>query len=116
MKMKIKKLSKLNNAFSYSFFDWDKVNKISFIDKEGNPQTRDGIFVKNNIFFAENGNGKSKLVNVFKSLDENKNNIEKHRDWNVNTQEIKVILDDDSEIDFSTSWSVDSLKDSFIFL
>lgn len=115
MNMKIQKLSKLNNAFSYSFFDWDKINKINFLDKDGNPKTRDGSFVKNNIFFAENGNGKSKLVNVFKSLNENKNNIEKHRDRGADAQEIKVILDDNSEIDFSTSWSVDSLKDKFIF-
>ncbi len=113
--MKIKKLSKLNNAFSYSFFDWDKVNQINFNDKDGNLKTRDGAFVKNNIFFAENGNGKSKLVNVFKSLNENKNNIEKHRDLATDVQEIEVILDDDSEINFSTGWSTDSLKDKFIF-
>ena len=99
--MKIKKLSKLNNAFSYSFFDWDKVNPA----KGNNPNDPIDIFKKSNILFAENGNGKSKLVNVFKSLNENKSNIEKHRDRGDDTQEIRIILDDDSEIGFSTSWS-----------
>ena len=109
--MKIKKLSKLNNSFSYSFFDWDTVNPV----KGNNPNDPIDVFKKNNILFAENGNGKSKLVNVFKSLNENKNNIEKHRDRGNDAQEIKVILNDDSEISFSTSWSADSLKDKFIF-
>ena len=86
--MKIKKLSKLNNAFLYSFFDWDTVNPA----KGNNPNNPIDVFKKSNILFAENGNGKSKLVNIFKSLNENTNNIEKHRDRGNDTQEIKVVL------------------------
>jgi hypothetical protein len=62
MKMKIKKIPKINNAFSYSFFDWDLINPI----KGNNPNNPNDTFTKNNIIFAENGNGKTKVVEIFK--------------------------------------------------
>ena len=49
--MTIKKFAKINNVFSYSFFDWDTINSITFTDKNGNQQTRDGYLVKNNVIF-----------------------------------------------------------------
>src|SRR3989344_4602897 len=110
-KKMIKKLTKLNNVFSYSFFDWDKINFVTFVDNDGNQETRDGHFVKNNVIFAENANGKSKLVDIFKSLDGQDKTLEKHRDHKSEKQEAKIILDDDSEIDFSgTAWSNENLK------
>ena len=114
-KKMIKKLNKLNNVFSYSFFDWDKINFVAFIDNDGNQKTRDGHFVKNNVIFAENANGKSKLVDIFKSLDGRDKRLEKHRDHKSEGQEAKVILEDDSEIDFSgTAWSNENLKSKFV--
>lgn len=111
----IKKLNKLNNILSYSFFDWDKINFVSFVDKDGNQKTRDGYFVKNNVIFAENANGKSKLVDIFKSLDGQNIKLEKHRDRKTEGQDAKVILDDDSEIEFSeTGWSNEKLKSKFV--
>ena len=110
-----KKLTKLNNVFSYSFFDWDKINFVTFVDNDGNQKTRDGHFVKNNVIFAENANGKSKLVDIFKSLDGQDKTLEKHRDHKSEEQEAKIILDDDSEIDFSgTAWSNEKLKSKFV--
>jgi len=114
-KKMIKKLTKLNNVFSYSFFDWDKINFVTFVDNEGNQKTRDGHFVKNNVIFSENANGKSKLVDIFKSLDGRDKTVEKHRDHKSEEQEAKIILDDDSEIDFSgTAWSNENLKSKFV--
>ncbi len=111
----IKKLSKINNVLSYSFFDWDKINLVSFVDSDRNQKTRDGHFVKSNIIFAENGNGKSKLVDILKSLDGQDKTLEKHRDRKTEGQEAKIILDDDSEIDFSeTGWSNENLKSKFV--
>jgi len=111
----IKKLSKINNVLSYSFFDWDKINLVSFVDSDGNQKTRDGHFVKSNIIFAENGNGKSKLVDILKSLDGRGAKIDKNRDRKTEGQEAKIILDDNSEIDFSeTGWSNETLKSKFV--
>ncbi len=111
----IKKLAKLNNVFSYSFFDWDKINFVTFVDNDRNQQTRDGHFIKNNVIFAENANGKSKLVDIFKSLDGRSKKLEKHRDHGSEEQEAKVILYDDSEIELSeTGWTNEKLKSKFI--
>jgi len=111
----IKKLNKLNNVLSYSFFDWDKINLVTFVDNDGNQKTRDGHFVKSNIIFAENANGKSKLVDIFKSLDGRGTKLDRHRDRKTEGQEAKIILDDDSEIDFSeTGWSNEALKSKFV--
>ena len=111
----IKKLSNINNVLSYSFFDWDKINLVSFVDNDGNQETRDGHFVKSNIIFAENANGKSKLVDIFKSLDGRDTKLDKHRDRKTEGQEAKIILDDNSEIDFSEiGWSNENLKSKFV--
>jgi len=110
--MKIKKLSKINNIFSYSFFDWNEMNPIH----SGNPNIPDDIFKKNNIIFAENGNGKSVLVNIFKSLDGRDIAIEKNWDRaETDKQEIKIVLEDDSEIIFNSSgWSNENLRNNFV--
>lgn len=104
--MTIKKLAKINNISSYSFFDWDTINSITFIDQSGNQQTRDGYLVKNNIIFAENTNGKSKLVDIFKSLDGQDIKLENNWDRPTDGQEAKIILSDNSDINFTeTGWS-----------
>ena len=111
----IKKLSNINNVLSYSFFDWDKINLVSFVDNDGNQKTRDGHFIKSNIIFAENANGKSKLVDIFKSLDGRGTKLDRHRDRKTEGQEAKIILDDNFEIDFSeTGWSNETLKSMFV--
>jgi len=113
--MTIKKLAKINNISSYSFFDWDTINSITFTDKSGNQQTRDGYLVKNNIIFAENTNGKSKLVDIFKSLDGQDIKLENNWDRPTDGQEAKIILGDDSDINFTeTGWSNQILKSKFV--
>lgn len=108
----IKKLAKIHNIFSYSFFDWDKINP----EHGNNPNDPVDVFKKNNIIFAENGNGKSRLVDIFKSADGQTVELKKswHRD-SADNQDIKIVLSDGSEIDFDGSiWSNQNLKNKFL--
>jgi len=108
----IKKLAKINNIFSYSFFEWDKINP----DHGNNVNDPIDVFKKNNILFAENGNGKSRLVDLFKSI--NGQAIELKKNWDrsqSDNQDIKIILGNGSEIDFDGSiWSNTDLKNKFL--
>ena len=96
--MKIKTFSKINNAFSFSVFDWDNINPPTVRARDGSIEPRDSSFAKSNIIFAENGNGKSKLVDILKSLDSNSTSIDKHRDRQGDNQEIKIFVDDGSDV------------------
>src|SRR3989344_5661129 len=110
--MMIKKLAKINHIFSYSFFDWDKINP----EHGNNRNDPVDVFKKNNVLFAENGNGKSRLVDIFKSVDGQ--TIELKKSWHrasTDSQDTKIILGDGSEIDFDGSgWSNESLKNKFL--
>jgi len=107
----IKKVDKILNVWSFSFFDWDKVNP----EKGNNPNDTIDTFKKNNIIFGENGNGKSFLIKIFKSLDGQDVELIKHWDYPSEKQEIKLILDDNSETLFINSkWSNNILQDRFI--
>ncbi len=113
--MKISKVDKINNIFSFSFFKWDSINHHTFDDKNGNTQNFDGSFEKSNVLFAENGNGKSNLIKIFKSLNSQDIELKKHRDYPSEKQELKLILSDNSEINFMDSkWTTNKLKDKFI--
>jgi wobble nucleotide-excising tRNase len=113
--MIIKKFNKIKSAFSYSFFDWDKINFISFVDKKGNQKTRDGHLVKSNIIFAENGNGKTRLIDIMKSVGGQDVVLEKNWDRPAtDEQEVQITLMDDSEITFDgNDWSKDDLEEKF---
>lgn len=110
--MSIKKFTKIDNVFSYSFFDWDKMNP----EHGENLTDPDDVFKKNNILFAENGNGKSLLVSILKSLNGQLVELKKHRDRpRSDTQEVKVLLADDREITLSSSgWSDKKLQNKFL--
>lgn len=107
----IKKVDKILNVCSFSFFDWDKINPA----KGNNPNDPIDTFKKNNIIFGENGNGKSFLIKIFKSFDGQDVELIKHWDYPSEKQEIKLILDDNSETLFINSkWSNNILHDKFI--
>lgn len=110
--MKIKKISKIDNIFSYSFFNWDEMNPEHGL----NPNDPPDIFKKTNIIFAENGNGKSVLVDIFKSL--NGQEIKLEKNWDrppKDKQEANVILYDDIEIFFDgLSWSTNDMENKFV--
>lgn len=107
----IKKISKVINVFSFSFFDWDKINPI----KGNNPNDPIDVFKENNIIFGENTNGKSNLIKIFKSLNGQDINLEQNWDFPSEKQQIEFILDDDSKITFVDSkWSSSILKDKFL--
>jgi len=109
--MIIKKVDKILNVCSFSFFNWDKINPI----KGNNPNDPIDTFKKNNIIFGENGNGKSNLINIFKSLNGQDIELEKHWDYLSEKQEIKLILDDNSEnLLINSVWSNNVLHDKFI--
>jgi wobble nucleotide-excising tRNase len=114
----IKKFKTINNIFSYSFFEWDSLNFIKFKDKDGNLKTRDGSFVKNSIIFAENGNGKTNLINLIKVLNGvDSIELEKHWDYPTENQNVVLELDNDNDLSFnSDNWdeTTGSLKDKFV--
>lgn len=80
-----------------------------------NPNDPIDVFKKNNVLFAENTNGKSKLVDVFKSLDGQDIKLERNWDRPTNGQKAKIILGDDSEINLTElGWSSQILKSKFV--
>src|SRR3989344_6410795 len=109
--MMIKKLAKINHIFSYSFFDWDKINP----EHGNNRNDPVDVFKKNNVLFAENGNGKSRLVDIFKSA--GGQTIELKKSWHrasTDNQDTKIISGDGTEVDFDGSrWSSEILKNKF---
>lgn len=108
----IKKINKIHNVLSYSFFDWDQINPV----QGSSPNNRFDVFKANNIFFAENTNGKSNLIKMFKHLNGDTSvGLSKNWDFNHDTQEIRLLLDDNSEIIWdSTNWSSNALQNKFI--
>jgi len=110
-KIMMKKIAKIINVFSFSFFDWDKINPM----KGNNPNDPIDVFKENNIIFGENTNGKSNLIKIFKSLNRQDINIEQNWDFPSEKQQIELILDNDSKITFADSkWSSSILKDKFL--
>ncbi|MEI6552968.1 MAG: AAA family ATPase [bacterium] len=103
--MKIKKLKKIDNVFSYIHFNWETINPSTYIENGVN-KSRDTSFQKDNVIFAENGSGKSKLVSLFKKINNGESNIEKHRDHEVSPQKVIIELDGNNpNLEFETSWS-----------
>lgn len=108
----IKKFKTINNVFSYSFFEWDTINPI----KGNNPNDPIDIFKKNNILFAENGNGKTNLINLLKVMN-GVDSIKLEKHWDYTTENQNVVLELDSELSFnSENWSdiCGALKNKFI--
>ena len=105
----IKKFANITNVFSFSIFDWDKINPA----KGNNPNDPIDVFKENNIIFGENTNGKSKLIKIFKSLNGQDINLEKNWDFPSEKQQIELILDNNSKITF-VDWSSSILKDKFL--
>ncbi|HUS50759.1 MAG TPA: AAA family ATPase [Candidatus Paceibacterota bacterium] len=107
----IKKIANINNIFSFSFFEWDKINPM----KGNNPNDPIEVFKENNIIFGENTNGKSNLIKIFKSLNGQDINLEQNWDFPSEKQQIELILDNDSKITFVDSkWSSSIFKDKFL--
>ena len=113
--MYIKKLTKSNNAFSYGSFEWDAVNPLQLLDKDGNLVDSKSEFEKCNILFGENGNGKSKLVKIFHTLNDPSRQLEKHRDLHSKPQEVEILFDDDTSAKNSGSgWSDNKAVNKFV--
>ena len=107
----MKKITKIINVFSFSFFEWDKINPT----KGNNPNDPIDVFKENNIIFGENTNGKSNLIKIFKSLNGQDKNLEQNWDFPSEKQQIELILDDDSKITFVDSkWSSSIPEDKFL--
>ncbi len=108
----IKKINKIDNIVSFTFFNWDEMNPYH----GANTNDPIDVFNKNNVIFAENGNGKSVLVDIFKSL--NGQDIELKKSWyraETDGQKIKITLENNTEIDFNgLTWSNRSLKNQFL--
>ncbi len=112
----IKKINVLNNIYSYSLFNWDSLNLHEYTDSVGTIKSFDGSLVKNNILFAENGNGKSNIIKLFKFLNGQTITIKKHWDFDSEPQQVKITLDDGSTVDFANNtYIANSLTNKFIF-
>ncbi len=94
--MHIKKLKKSNNVFSYGSFEWDAINPQKLLNNDGKLVDSKNEFEKCNVLFGENGNGKSKLVKIFRALHDPHRSLEKHRDLQGQPQEIEILFDDDT--------------------
>lgn len=112
----IKKFFKIHNVFSYAFFDWDKINYHSFVTKNGDTQTFDGSFTKNNVLFAENGNGKSTMIKALKSANGADTLLEKHWDYVTEDQEIIILFEDNTTlVRNNNKWSGSQLERKIVF-
>lgn len=105
--MKIKKLSIIKNIGSFREFRWN-----SFCShKKKDDSLEDAEIWKKNIFFGDNGNWKSTIVKVLKSLNEWTNILPKNWDMMGKEQEIKITIDWGGSIEFpSTGWSSSDFK------
>lgn len=90
--MKIKNISKIKGYKSYKLF---KINNLDFNDKL-------------NIFFGENGNWKSSLIDIFKNLSDNKN-------FEINPEKVFLKIDQEDYKFENGSWNKEVEKENFIF-
>ncbi len=128
----IKKINKIKNVGSFWLFSWSDVNPATVIDYDKNgkivyvndhfgnkvPKTKtiDNDFKKYNIFYGENGTGKSTIVSIFKSLNSNSKDLKKHWDKGNEVQEIQIERTN-AAITFqeNTGWDNSVLEKRFIF-
>lgn len=110
--MKIKKLISIKNIWSFQNFEWDKFCNCINTETKKNP---DGSEIKikgekiselwsKAIFFGDNGNGKSTIVKILKSIN---NNASLPKNWDLadEDQEIKINTDSGDLIFDWLSWN-----------
>ena len=121
----IKRISKIKNIGSFQYFEWDKSNPPYKYDKQekiekdnkGNKKEINSNFRKYNIVFGENATGKTHVVKIFKSLNDNLNQfLTKHWDRTNEDREIEIKIEDDSLIIFNEThgWKNNKLSEKFI--
>ena len=120
----IKKISRIKNIGSFWLFDWDKINPDNCKDsrgnivknRRGNPKRIQHEFRKYNILFGENGSGKTMLVSILKSLNNNLKTLSKHWDKENEDREVQIEFNA-STIAFkeNSGWDSSILEDRFIF-
>jgi len=108
----IKKISRIKNIGSFWLFDWDKINPDNCRDSGGNIQHE---FRKYNILFGENGSGKTMLVSILKSLNNNSKALSKHWDKENEDREVQIEFNA-STITFkeNSGWDQPILRNRFI--
>jgi len=121
----ISKLTTISNIGSFFLFDWDSSNPSLVFDahgqpisnKNGNPKVIKNEFNKHNVFFGENGAGKTTIVKIFKSLNtDSGESLKKHWDHEGDTSSF-VIETDSGAINYDDVNGIqnDSLKDKILF-
>lgn len=105
--MKIKKFSSIKNIGSFREFEWNSF--CSHKKKDGSLENAE--IWKKNIFFGDNGNWKSTIVKILKSLNEWTNILPKNWDMMKKEQEVKITMDWGGDIEFSnTGWNSSDIK------
>lgn len=122
----IKLINRIRNIGSFQHYEWNKANPPYKIDaqgkpilnNEGNKRKLNSEFKKYNIIYGENGTGKTYLVKIFKSLNDNSSNwLSKHWDRGSEKREVEIILEDETKLIFEEfqGWNSDYLSNKFIF-
>lgn len=121
----IKKISRIKNIGSFWLFDWNKINPDNckdsqgktVKDRSGKPKRIQHEFSKYNIIFGENGSGKTMLVSIFKSLNNNNSkNLNKH--WDKKNEDREIRIEYNASIiafEENSGWDSAILEDRFIF-
>lgn len=100
------KINKIRNIGSFKYFVWNRINV-----------QQQSEFDETNILFGENGAGKTTIVNIFKSINNNDATLEKNWDLENTDREIEIELEASQLISFDETnhWSNNSLKEKFVF-
>lgn len=112
--MQVRKIIAIKGYKSFADFEWAKFCKYRFVDKENNiDELREKVFTEFDVFFGENGSGKSSTCDVLKSLSQNQDfeissptlaELEMHDGTNNHTYKYE-----------NGSWSGQVDKNSFLF-
>ena len=107
--MKIKKIKSIKNVWSFKEYEWDKFNKFHTKEKlaDWTKVEKIGEFWKKNLLYGDNGNWKSTIVKIFKSINNTTVSLSKNWDALGDEQNVTVIMSDDWENIFDwTSWNI----------
>ncbi len=121
----IKKISRIKNIGSFWLFDWNEINPDNCRDSQGNiitnsrgnPKRIQHEFRKYNILFGENGSGKTMLISIFKSLNNN-NSKDLNKHWDKENEDREVQIEFNASIiafEENSGWDSAILEDRFIF-
>jgi len=111
--MKIKKVKKIKNYKSFIDFEWEKFCKRLDSRGKNNPVLKEIEFSKFNVFFGENGSGKTAISSILKSI------VNTHTFTKSMPELIEVEIEDDNNTSMcifkDSKWNGQLDEESIIF-